>query len=299
VSADERDELIFLYASGALEGDERDEVEAWLASGDRQAFERLAAAEAELAQLGHALPPVEASAAVKQRLLQRIENAALAEPVPSQHRRHWLRHPALAAGLAALAAALVGGAVAQRVAERAGSAHVDQLRGELASLEHELAALRSELDQTAAERTQLDRELADEEAARRSLESDLVMARKAIGVLASEKAEAMALVGTAGRPARARVVWDWENWYCFLHVTGLAPDPNLLYALWLFTDTGEVVGLGPFGADASGQATLVAPVPHDLGHVVRAGVSLEPDPDLTSRPRGEVVLLGERARHSS
>ena len=345
MTADERDELIFLYAGGALEGEERDEVEAWLARGDPDAAARLAAARSELARLAHALPPIAPSPAVKQRLMRRIEAAASSpqtpmqpdrveyRPAPAQaasarsepqasedHRaearaaseasevtRHaaarrrplrWLSHPVVAAGIAALAAAFLGSAVAQRSAERASTARVESLRGELESVEQRLAALRSELDQTSAERAQLDRDLADEEAARRSLESDLVLARKAISVLSSEKAEALALVATSGHSARARVVWDWENWYCFLHVTGLDAHSGQLYALWLFSDTGEVVGLGPFEADASGEATLVAPVPHDLGHVVRAGVSIEPDRDLSSQPRGEVVLSGEARRHS-
>jgi len=292
VSRDERDELIFLYAGGALEGDERDEVEAWLAGGDPDATARLAAARAEIAALGQALPPVAPSPAVKQRLLRRIDASRPARP------GRWLRHPALAAGVAALLAAFLGVAVTQRAAERTRAAQIETLRRELDGVERGVADLRSELAQVSAERTQLDRDLADEEAARRSLESDLVLARKAIAVLSSEKSEALTLVRAGGHEARARVVWDWKNWYCYLHVTGLEPDPNRLYALWLFTDGGEVVGLGPFEADTNGEATLVAPVPHDLGRVARVSVSIEPDRDLTSKPRGEVVLVGEARRHS-
>jgi len=292
--SDERDELIFLYAAGALEGDERDEVESWLAAADPAALGHLAAAEAELARLGRALPPVVPSPAVKQRLLRRI--AATTSP---PGRRTWLAHPALAAGIAALAAGFLGAAIAQEGAARRGVAQVAEIRTQLEAVTQDLAEVRGELDQARTERSELDREILEQESARRSLESDLVLARKAISVLGSEKAEALALAGTSGSAARGRVVWDWKTWYCYLHLTGLAGDPARIYALWLYSDTGEVVGLGPFEANAQGEATLVAPVPHDLGRVVRVGVSIEPDGDLTAKPRGEVVLLGEAERKRS
>jgi anti-sigma-K factor RskA len=299
VTAEERDELIFLYAAGALEGDERDEVESWLRAGDGTAAAQLAAAEAELAPLARALAPIAPSAAVSRRLLQRIGEGASGglAPLPRQ-RSHWLR-PALAAGLAALLAGAIGGAIGAERAGRHAEARIAEIRGQVESALRDLSALHAELDRSNADRAALDDELANEEASRRALESDLVMARKAIGVLASEQSESMTLAGTGESAARGRVVWDWKNWYCFLHVTGLAPDPGAIYALWLFSDDGEVTGLGPFEADAQGEATLVAPVPHGLSHVVRAGVSIEPDRDLTSHPRGDVVLLGKSSAKRS
>ena len=65
-----------------------------------------------------------------------------------------------------------------------------------------------------------------------------------------------------------------------------------IYAMWLFTEDGDVISVGTFHSDTHGEATFLAPVPHDVGHVVRAGVSLEPDEDLGPKPRGEVVMLG-------
>ena len=54
-----------------------------------------------------------------------------------------------------------------------------------------------------------------------------------------------------------------------------------------------VIGVGTFHPDAHGEATFLAPVPHDVGHVRRAGISREPDEDIGMKPRGEVVMLGE------
>ena len=72
---------------------------------------------------------------------------------------------------------------------------------------------------------------------------------------------------------------------------GLPPDPAAIYAIWLFTEDGTV-GVGTFRADGEGRAEFLGPVPHDVGHVLRAGVSIEPDEDLGSKPRGEIVLVG-------
>lgn len=273
MNADDREDLLFLYAAEALEGEERGEVEAWLAQGGAAARAALAQAEQEVARLGRMLAPVAPDPAVRERLRQRIEASTARAGA-----RSWAR-AALAAGLAALVAGGLGYGAGRRVAERSAGARI--------------AALEAELEAALAEGEALDEELAELEAAHRQLESEQVLARKTIETLSADHTEALALSGTPARPdARARVYWDWDTWYCYLRADGLSPGPNGVYALWLFTDDGEVIGVGTFGTDAKGQATLIAPVPHDVGHVVRAGVSIEPDDRLGPRPRGEVVLVG-------
>jgi anti-sigma-K factor RskA len=268
MSPAEREDLLFLYAAGALEGDERDEVEAWLARVDTEKSTALARAEAEVAELAGALQPLAPSPAVRERLLRRIGAQAAGRRAAGRGRSR----VALAAGIAAVVALGVGAALGRGAAERASATRVDAVRAEVEGL---------------------DEELAEQEAAARSLESELVLARKAIGVLRADATESLALAGTASRPdARGRVFWDWDEWYCYLHVAGLARDPARVYALWLATDTGELLGVGTFEPDASGEATFLGPVPHDIGHVVRISVSLEPDADLGPKPRGEVVMTG-------
>jgi anti-sigma-K factor RskA len=273
VTPDERQELLFLYAAGALEGEERDEVEAWLERGGADARAALAQAEQELAGLARALAPVAPGPAVAARLRARIDATAARRASGG-----WGR-AALAAGLTALVAGGIGYGAGRRLAERDAGAR--------------LAALEAELSEALAERDEIEEELAEQEAAFRHLESEQVLARKTIDTLSADRTEALTLAGTPNRPeARARVYWDWDTWYCYLRAEGLSPDPDGVYALWLFTDDGDVIGVGAFGADAEGRATLIAPVPHDVGHVVRAGVSIEPDDRLGPGPSGEVVLLG-------
>lgn len=273
-----RDDLLFLLAAGHLDEAERDEVETWLvAQPDATAL--LARAEHEVASLAATTPPVAPSPAVRERLLARA--GAAAAPVASATGRSWIP-AALAAGLAGLA---LGGGIAwagHRASQQA-----------TARMHAELDATRAELSETTLAHDALDAEIADLEARTRALESDLVLADKTILVLRAEDAESLPLTGTPlAADARGRVFWDWGTWYCYLHAVGLAHDPQKTYAIWLFTEDG-VVGVGTFHADATGEATFLGPVPHDVGHVLRAGVSVEPDEDLGSQPRGEIVMLGE------
>jgi hypothetical protein len=165
------------------------------------------------------------------------------------------------------------------------------VREELDGLARTIDSARQSLAHVEEERDELERELGALERAAREQESDLVLARKALGVVTAENMDSLVLRGTPKRPeARARVYWDWDEWYCYLEAEGLGATPGAIYALWLFTEDGNVVPVGTFEADAKGKATFLAPVPHDVGHVVRAGVSLEPDLDLGPKPRGEVVL---------
>jgi hypothetical protein len=289
VTADERGDLLFLHAAGALEGEERDDVDAWLAREGAEARAAYAEAEAEVAELGLALAPHGPSPGVRERLLRRIaQPGGGAAPAAGARWR-----TALAAGLAALLAGGAGLVAGQRAAERELGPRLAALAAERDAHLRDLAAARAELAAATEERDALDEELAEQESAARSLESDMVLARKTIDVLSARHTEALAMTGTELQPgARARVYWDWDSWYCYLRAEGLAPDPHGVYALWLFTDDGDVISVGTFAADAKGAATLVAPVPHDIGHVVKAGVSVEPDEQLGPGPRGDVVMLG-------
>ena len=274
MNPDDREDLLFLSAADALDEEERGDVERWLAQQGPEAKQALARAEEEVAVLARALAPVAPSPAVRARLRSRIAAARGGRAGVAR-----LGRLALAAGLAGLLAGGAGFFAGTRLAER-------EAQGQLAALEERLAEVE-------AERDALDEELAELEADYRALQSEQVLAHKAIETLSAEHTEALALVGTPARPhARARVYWDWDSWYCYLRAEGLEPDPGGVYALWLFTADGDVIPVGAFDVDPKGHATLLAPVPHDVGEVVRAGVSVEPDDRLGPGPRGKVVLVG-------
>jgi len=283
VKNDDRTELLFLYAAGALDPAEREEVEAWIAASNADGARRLAEAERDVARLAAAQPPVAPRPETWEHLAARIGGgrgrAAIAPPA----RRRL--HLAVAAGLGALVAAGVAGVLLRRNAES------DLARD--AALQAEISAVRALTEELQAERDELDTELGDAEARLRALESDQVLAQKTIDVLHAEHAESLALTGTGPLPdAKARVFWDWDTWYCYLRASGLSKDPDKVYAVWLFTED-DVIGVGTFRGDEKGNATFLGPVPQDVGHVLRAAVSIEPDEDLGTKPRGEIVLTGD------
>jgi anti-sigma-K factor RskA len=294
VKNSDRDDALFLYAAGALEAPEREDVEEWIAPALPGVKEQLARAELEVARLAACQPPLAPSPAVRERLLARIAHRAAPQALVSMPRRRGFRNalarPAIAAGLAGILAAAVAGALTFRARVEREATLLEQLasaHGEVEQANAELEALRDEEAEAQAE-------IADLEVRHRSLESDLVLAGKAIMVLSSEQMQSLALAGTNALPgAHGRVFWDWKNWYCYLHAQGFASDPSSIYAVWLFTEDGTAIGIGTFQPDTHGEATFLAPVPHDVGHVIRAGVSLEPDEDLGTKPRGEVVMLGQ------
>lgn len=286
MNSGDRDDILFLYAAGALDVGEREEVEGWIAAGGPEMNERLAAAEREVALLAASQPPVTPPSAVRDRVRARVD-ASLVRRIP---RRSPFAHPALAAGIAALVAAGITGGVVHRL----GLEREATLRAQLATVQNELAQVQADLEAAREAATFAQEEIAELEANHRALESDLVLAEKTIMVLSSDEMQSLALAGTPALPtARGRVFWDWKNWYCYLHAEGVTKDPKQIYAMWLFTDDGNVVGVGTFHPDTDGEAVFLAPVPHDVGHVIRAGVSLEPDEDLGTRPRGEVIMLGQ------
>jgi hypothetical protein len=286
VNGDDREDMVFLYLADALDPAERDEVEAWIASGAPDVEVRLARAELEVARLAAMNAPVAPSPAVRDRLLARIAQAeaptVAAAPPPRRAAFRDLGRLALAAGIAGIVSAGVVGVLARRAIDARDATRFE----DFATAQQELAGAQQEI-------ADAQEEIAELEARHRSLESDLVLAGKAIMVLRSDEMQSLALVGTQFMPkAQGRVFWDWANWYCYMHAEGFAADPNRTYAMWLFTEDGSVIAVGSFHADARGEVTFLSPVPHDVGHVVRAGVSLEPDEDLGSKPRGEVVMVG-------
>ena len=59
----DRDDALFLYAAGALEGPEREDIETWIVPAVPGVKERLARAEREVAWLAASQPPVAPSPA--------------------------------------------------------------------------------------------------------------------------------------------------------------------------------------------------------------------------------------------
>ncbi len=128
----ERRDAIFLFAADQLDGAERDELRAHLATDCPRCLGSLAAAQATLANLALALEPIEPPTSLRERLRARVLADAPARHAPA--RSDW-RRPALAAGIAALVAFGLG-----RLTTRP---ELDRLQGETAANRAALEVLAS------------------------------------------------------------------------------------------------------------------------------------------------------------
>ena len=200
----------------------------------------------------------------------------------------------LAAGLAALVAAPLGWLASERRAEArlaARGAEVAELRAASGALAEQLAEVREE-------QAALDEELAEIEARSRTLESDLERSQRQVAMLVDPGLVTLDLGPASPQTeARARVFWEWDDYYCYLNAEGLGEvAPPAVYALWLDTEGGNRILAGTF-VPSEGRANLWVQLPRDMGRAVAAQITLEPEAPGPS-PAGPVQLHSASARHS-
>ena len=231
------------------------------------------------AHLAIAADPVEPDPAVRARVMQRIGRARPPAPAPAVVPARRDRRPLLAAAAAAGLAALVTWAVMSPDAVPAPAPESETAAADASAEVGELESLLEEQD--------------DEIAA---LERELARAREALSVLGAARVERLDLASAAHPAAAARVYWDWDEYSCYFVADGLpSPAAGRRYALWLFTDADEVLLAGGFDAGGAEPASFFAMLPKDMGKVVRAVVTEEPDPPGET-PSGEAVLASRSPR---
>jgi hypothetical protein len=296
LSCEDRRDPVLLFAFGLLEEPEAAELRAHLAGGCAACTAHLAEARGLRAAIDLASGEEEPPAALRAALLRRIDRVPrlAAGPAARSGALQRLAPLALAAGVATLVAAPIGWLLSQ-----------SRARGELAAGAAELVALREtssdlerRLEEVGEEQEELDEELAEIEARSRTLESDLERARRQVAMLVDPGLVTLDLGPTGAQSgARARVFWEWHDYYCYLDANGL-PDVKApaVYALWLDTEGGNRILAGTF-APAEGHATLWVQLPRDMGRAVAAEVTLEPEAPGPS-PAGPVQLRSGAPRHS-
>jgi len=285
MTCEQRAPEILLFAAGVLEGEADTDMAAHLRAGCAACESELVSARALLAELSSSLDPVEPSAAVRERLLARVAGQQAAARAEASARSGWGRL-ALAAGLAAVVAAGLSVGLFDRLA-------AEPLRSEIARLEaesHSLLAGRQDLEARLSElealQAEQDSELAD-------LEGTLARREELVELLHAPDLEMLVLVAAPTQPgARARVFWEWEDYACYLHATGLAAPPQgRVYMLWLLAEDGRWVRAGELSPGASGETSFFTRLSRDTGRVSQARVTLESAADA-DEPTGEVQLSG-------
>jgi len=258
--AERRDDLLLYALDGLDEGDRR-EIRAHLQSGCPECAGALAEAEAVLAHLALSAAPSAPPASVKERLMKAVaEPAGTPVRFPVERTRPaagWGR----AIGAAGLAAAVT--AIALLVPAR-------------------------------RERGRLEGELALQASRIRELETGAQAASEMIRLLRSPRVEIVSLEGQASQPeAAARIFWDRSRGTWRLFASNLrSPGAGKTYELWFITADQRKVRAGTFDVDASGEGSLEAAVPPELGAIALAAVTDEPAGGV-DQPTGSIHLLGK------
>lgn len=245
-----------LYSLGALEGQERQELEKHLegCSACRRELDQLRGDGALLAiSVGGPKPPLRS----RERLLSAIAKEKRAEPslppVPKPRFSWW--------GILGwvTAAAMVMVAL--------------QVRKENASLRGSIASLTAMIGQQTAQ---------------------LEDARRVVEPMTAPDAQRVVLVAAKTPPQPQGKAFYLRNKNSLVFVANNLPPlpPDKIYELWLIPPSGSPIAAGLFRPDAHGSATVVNPPLSGSVEAKTFAVTLEPEGGPHDAPRGTAVMAG-------
>lgn len=259
-------DLIIPYALSALEPDERELVHAHLQTRCAACHAELAEVEATLAQVPLSLDPVPPPAAVRARLMARLEGdrARAREgdpesPLAMPRRWRWAE-PILAGGVAAaVTAGLLWG-------------RIDRQQRELADLRSQIVRQEARVDQLQA-----------------GLEQD----GNTLRLFASPAVQLVALQNPPGQPAaKGRVFWDKDREAFHLYASGLKPtSAGQTHEMWFINAEQKKIPAGTFTVNARGEGSLVARPPAGAGKIAVIAITNEPAGG-SPQPTGQIELAG-------
>jgi anti-sigma-K factor RskA len=274
---------VLLYAAGALDVAEAEEVRQHLASGCPRCAGLLAEAEATVALLAMTLPVEKPSAAVKGKLMGRIGSPAVSQaaesrpmrigPVEETQKAPWwapIFIPSAIAAVVAAGLAIFFSARMQPVVPPPSSSNNEAVIGMLTSQveqsQKEIAALRS--GQTS----------------------------QTVSWAAAPNLKFLWLDGTDQQPgAGGRIFWDTKSgtWHFFAQGVK-APPTGETYELWFVSSDGKMaLPAGEFDPTPQGDASLVTKVPDEIaGKLTIGAVTDEPSGKAITAPSGKFQFKG-------
>src|SRR5580700_3834869 len=258
-----REEDFDLYVLGTLEGDEKQAIESHLA-GCADCAGKLAAARGRVAAISFAAPRVEASAAVKDRLLRQVRAESQAPSRASASAREFVppeppRGPAGRWLFAILAPACVALLIATVILWR-----------ENDRLTKQLAVLGASVDKT-------QKQLAD--------------AEEMLHLYTSKDTIKVALAPKPGMVKGDGEVMYNEKMGLLMYDGWIAPSPDdKSYQLWVVPMDGKPISAGVFNPATSDTAHWMARVPEGIAPKMFA-ITLEPAGGMP-QPTGPMVLVG-------
>jgi anti-sigma-K factor RskA len=251
-----REEDFDLYALGALEGEEKQALEAHLA-GCAACTRKLAEARGRMSLLAATAPPVAPPAGAKDRLMKRVREDAAREKSAegagsrSSFGRWWMAILAPAAVALAMATVILW-----------------------------------------SENNKLDRKLNEIRSAMKSSDEKMQDARHMVEMLTAPDTMTVTLKPTKETPtARGSVKYNSKMGMIVYAAELPVPAADKSYQLWLVPTTGNPISAGVFRPDPSGETGLLkSSVP--LGSTPKAfAITLEPLGGMP-QPTGSMVLVG-------
>lgn len=256
-----REEDFDLYALGALEGEERQEIETHAAMC-AECARKLAEARGRIALLALAAPAVAPSPGVKEQLLRRVhtEDAGpvdlarrkppKTEDAPGFFSRWW--NPVI--GVTAVAAALAA----------------IFLFTENAQLREQLNSMQATLEQQ---------------------KKDLAEAREENEMFESSETRMVALTPMPGHPMTARVLYNAKMGMVLCDVQAPAAPQKMAYQLWVMPKDGAPISAGVFNTGSSGWSSWMSDVPKGT-QMMGFAITLEPEGGMP-HPTGPMVMTAK------
>jgi anti-sigma-K factor RskA len=306
----EMEELLSLYALGALDGDDLRAVEEHLAAGCPECRAELARLAAEIEGLAASLPPVSPAEITRARLLAQLPPAEARQISNAGGRTRGAKRSGWLASLAVAAMLLLvcgwGWLAARREADalRSGqgglSRRVAALAGQLAAAQSRAEGLARDLSSQQPERERLARELsaAQTQSARLARDLQAAAARSerlatAMAIISAPGMRPIALAALKAPPGAAGHTFvdpvSRKAVFVAANLPQLAADKT--YELWFIAD-GKPVAAGTFGVDSSGRSgTLEVNGVAPLDRIQAWAVTVEPRGGVP-QPTGTMVLKG-------
>jgi anti-sigma-K factor RskA len=270
----DRQDLLLLYVTDALDADETREMRQHLQSGCPECAGYLAEAQSLLAAVPLGLEPVVPPAHLKEKLMQRI--AAESQPLQAKQK---VVTPAAAPASYRLFRYLIPTAIAAGLA-------IVVTRSLMLQRSNDLQRQSDYWQQKSADATTEIYQL-------KQLKTQFQSQTQVVELLQSPDVKLFSLKPTKDQPkAVANLLWDQKQQQWAILTTGMLPAAaGQTYELWFITQAGTKVAAGTFDVDSNGKGWLRVPVPADIGVIKVAAVTNEKTGGVP-QPQGSIQVAG-------